>query len=92
MHNSKLNLPNYLNVNIAMNKYYPIKLDTLISRIASGGKSRRERWLEEWYAEYQVFSAPREDLVLKANGLLDVEKTKEVQEAMKQAKKITKVE
>ena len=92
LHNSKLNLPNYLNVNIAMNKYYPIKLDTLISRIASGGKSRRERWLEEWYAEYQVFSAPREDLVLKANGLLDVEKTKEVQEAMKQAKKITKVE
>ena len=92
LHNSKLNLPNYLNVNIAMNEYYPIKLDTLIPRIASGGKSRREHWLEEWYAEYQVFPASRKDLILKPNGLLDVEKTKEAREAMKQMEKATKVE
>lgn len=92
LHNSKLILPNYLNVNIAMNEYYPIKLDTLIPRIASGGKSRREHWLEEWYAEYQVFPPTRKDVVLKPNGLLDVGKTKEAQEAMKRMEKTTKVE
>ena len=55
LHGGKLKLSNYLNVNIAMNGYYPIKLDSLLPQINSSGKSRRERWLEEWYAEYQVF-------------------------------------
>lgn len=84
LHNSRLNLPNYLNVNIAMNGYYPINLKTLLPHITSSGKNRREHWLEEWYASYQIFPMSRTDVVLKPDGLLDVEKTKAARDIAKQ--------
>ena len=78
LHDSWLSLPNYLNANISMNGYYPINLETLLPSINSNGKSRREPWLEEWFAEYQTFSHEKSTVILRADKTLDVEATREM--------------
>ena len=78
LHNSKLDLPNFLNVNIAMHKYMPINFKTLLPQIQNGGKNRREKWLQEWYAAHQVFPSPRSDIVLGATGHIDFAATEKI--------------
>lgn len=78
LHNSKLDLPNYLNANIAMNEYTPISIQTLKPRIESCGKSRREPWLHEWYASHTVFPHDTKNAIVDSTGHLLIEETKQM--------------
>jgi len=71
LHNSCLDLPNYLNINIAEHEYYPVNYDTLCKRIFNSGKNRRESFGQEWYIKHQKFSKSESGrLNLDINGHL----------------------
>ena len=86
LHTSDLVLPNFFNVNIAMNNYQPLPMSKFLHKIDIKGLSRRQKWLTEWYAEYQRFPVARANLVLKPNGMLDVEATKKLKEEKEKQK------
>lgn len=66
LHGSKLDLDNFMNVNIALNNYYPIDLDRLLKKTS---KDRFEKFGKEWYFYYQVFfNKNRTDLKLDLSG------------------------
>ena len=79
LHGSKLNLPNFINVNIAMNDYKPLPMEPFLKKIEMKCKSRKEKWLQEWYAGNQIFQQERQNLVLYPNKLLNVEETLKLQ-------------
>lgn len=61
LHGSFLDNSKFFNVNIAMNRYLPIKIeDREINDSIFRTKSRKEGWLKEWYADQQVFWTKRD--------------------------------
>lgn len=83
IHNGRLNLPQFINANIAENNYSPILLNDLIKKAQGRAKKRQEDWLEEWYAPYQKFNTGRSDLVLRNNNLIDLEASRLVRQNLK---------
>lgn len=82
IHGGYLDQKNFVNVNIAMNNYYPVSLDELFKKISGKMKSRHEIWLTEWYAPYQIFiDKTRTDIVLSEDGHLLLGQTKELKHA-----------
>lgn len=51
IHNYKLNLPGFYNVNIGMNAYRPVPMNRFVG-LARGCKKRREQFGNEWYYQY----------------------------------------
>lgn len=71
IHEGSLNLPRFFNMNIAMNDYLPVNVKKFLKYTAN---SRREPFLYEWYTEFeQTINRSRTDVILKPNGLIDVE-------------------
>ena len=55
IHNGKLSLSNYYNVNIARTGYKPMKMDIFTPTAEARCKSRREMFMQEWYKDYYSF-------------------------------------
>ena len=75
IHGGYLDLPNFRNVNIAMNGYHPINMETFTRSLDSMGRNRNEPWLGEWFAKYQVFKSGNPDIVVDQSGKIDLEAT-----------------
>lgn len=56
IHNYKLNLPGFYNVNIGMNAYRPIPMNRFVN-LARNCKKRTEPFGQEWY--YQYYDLPK---------------------------------
>jgi calcineurin-like phosphoesterase family protein len=55
LHSSKLNLPHYYNVNVALTDYKPVDIHTFVDELDRLGiKSRREDFHDEWYKDHVV--------------------------------------
>ena len=71
IHEGSLNLPRFFNMNIAMNEYLPVNVKKFLKYTAN---SRREPFLYEWYTQFEkTINITRTDVILKPNGLIDVE-------------------
>lgn len=61
IHNGKLSLNNYYNVNIARTGYKPVKMDVFKTTADARCKSRREMFMKEWYKDYYSFDKKSEE-------------------------------
>lgn len=52
LHQSVVDLPNFINANIELYDYKPISLKALQEDIGKKTKSRKEKFGEEWYFQY----------------------------------------
>lgn len=59
LHGSKLDLPNYINVNVEETDYLPVSLNALEKNAQKRVKSRRENFGNEWYYEFYKFDKSR---------------------------------
>lgn len=76
LHGSVLDLDNYINIGFGVNHFKPVDLERIIKKSNGVGKSRREKFLSEWYAEHQIFrDKSRKDLVLDHRGKINLEET-----------------
>ena len=74
IHEGALTLPRFFNMNIAMNEYYPVNIDKFLKYTAN---SRNEAFLQEWYISWEkTINTSRTDVVLKPNGHIDLEASK----------------
>lgn len=55
LHNAKLSLNNFYNVNIARTGYKPMNIEVFKTTAEARCKSRREMFGKEWYKDYYVF-------------------------------------
>jgi calcineurin-like phosphoesterase family protein len=79
IHGGYLDLQGYKNVNISMTGYYPLNYDTIRSQVEHSGRNRNEKWLEEWYADKQIFQqCDTNSMVLDSSGHLLVEESKKI--------------
>lgn len=75
LHNSRLNLPNYFNVNWAMNNYQFMTLHQVQKKMSSIPKISHV-FLKEWYAaNYQFIDNQRKDIEMDESGNIDIEAT-----------------
>lgn len=80
LHGSKLSkdMGNFINVAMSINEFKPLNLDTLTRKIHCMVKSRREKWLHEWYIEGQQFIVnPPKDIVVDHTGKINLQETQE---------------
>ena len=77
LHGAKLNSINHLNLSAWCVGYKPVRVDELY-RIASALGKTNYRFLQEWFADKYVFTIERDDVVAFEDGLVDLEKTREL--------------
>jgi len=65
LHGSKMDMDNFVNVNIAMNEYYPISVEQFLIKSNSKAKKREEKFLQEWFINHQIF-------IDKSRGDIDI--------------------
>ena len=69
LHGSKLDDEQFVNINISMNEYYPVCVKDFLKRADSKAKKREEKFLQEWFAEKQIFiDKNRCDIKIGADG------------------------
>lgn len=78
LHNAKLELDNYICVSAKHINYKPMKLGKLTLKIAAKVKTRKESFMEEWYAEYYNFMKYK--LYYAEDGRIDSTKTLSMKE------------
>lgn len=61
IHNGKLDLPNYYNVNIARTGYKPVSIEPYKLTAEAKCKSRRESFMREWYKDHYAFDEKKGD-------------------------------
>jgi len=77
LHGAKLNSINHLNISAWCVDYKPIE-ENEVYRIASALGKTNYRFLQEWFADKYVFTIERDDVVAFEDGLVDLEKTREL--------------
>lgn len=76
LHSSTLSLDNYSCVSCKKINYTPVLINNFKKRVQKL-KSRKERFLDEWYAKYYVFDDKnREDIVYDSDGKINIEESK----------------
>lgn len=76
LHCSKLSLDNFYNVNCFFTDYKPVRIDKYV-RLTETMPKREEKFLEEWYAKYYVFTntTERNDVITDEDGHIQYENT-----------------
>lgn len=77
LHGAKMDSRNHFNISGWCVGYKPIRVDELYQMAAKLDKTNT-RFLEEWYASKYQFLVPRVDVVTDENGVVNLEKTKEL--------------
>lgn len=83
LHNSVINLPNYINANVHMLGYELLgekQINNLLGRL----KYKEPKFLEEWYAHLYRFNHSRDDLILDRDGVVKLEETLEYRRKLKE--------
>ena len=70
-HDITLRLANYFNVSLDVIDYTPVNIKKFKDYIGTIQKPNY-RFMYEWYAEYQTLGIPREDIVVREDGTVDV--------------------
>lgn len=85
-HEIYLDLPNYYNVGVELNDYTPVPMKKFYDAL---GRMRKPtyKFMYEWYAKHQKTDIKRYDIVVKDDGMIDVDASRIKLAAIKQAKK-----
>jgi calcineurin-like phosphoesterase family protein len=74
-HDISLSLGNYFNVSVDVVDYTPVKMKRFYDELGKINKPNC-KFMYEWYAKYQIPVLHRDKVVLKKNGLVNVNKSR----------------